>query len=185
MSFTTPQPRRHVHTRTVRCEGYKRDDGLWDIEGRVTDQKPFQYTEPIRGLRAAESESHHMRIRLTVDNDMVVHAIEVDMPSTPYLSCSEAISNYQALVGKRIDRTWRESVKSAVGAERGCTHARELLFPLATTAFQTVFGWQEGDARNSHMFEATEKPAFIGHCVGWAVGGPQVARFYPQFAKPK
>ncbi len=29
--------REHIHTRVVECRGYRRDDGLWDIEGHITD----------------------------------------------------------------------------------------------------------------------------------------------------
>jgi hypothetical protein len=31
--------RRHLHTRTVTMQGFAREDGLWDIEGRMTDAK--------------------------------------------------------------------------------------------------------------------------------------------------
>jgi hypothetical protein len=173
-----------MHTRTVQCDGYLRDDGLWDIEGSIVDRKPFRYTEPMRGVRDIGSDVHHMAIRLTVAQDLVVHAIEVIMPSTPYTNCINAVPNYQRLVGKRIDRSWRATVREAVGAERGCTHARELLFPMATTAFQTLTGWREGDSNNPTFQSGgtQSKPPFVGDCLGWATDGPVVAHFFPQFS---
>jgi len=33
--------RRHMHTRTIECNGYLRDDGLWEVEARLRDVKPF------------------------------------------------------------------------------------------------------------------------------------------------
>ena len=40
-----------MHTRTVECRGYLRDDGLWDIEGHMTDTKPFDIPNEDRGRR--------------------------------------------------------------------------------------------------------------------------------------
>ncbi len=189
MPLSQPATRRHMHTRTVQCDGYLREDGLWDIEGSLIDRKPFRYSEPDRGVREPGADVHHMAIRLTIGMDMVVRAVEVTMPSTPYVSCANAIPNYQRLVGCKIDGNWRASVKSAVGLERGCTHARELLFPMATTAYQTLYSWREEGSNNPPVPPKNKdiKPAFVGGCMTWATDGPVVARFYPQFsttAKP-
>ena len=32
--------RRLMHTRTVECNGYIREDGLWEVEARLVDVKP-------------------------------------------------------------------------------------------------------------------------------------------------
>lgn len=185
MPLTPPMPRRPMHARTVQCDGYRRDDGLWDIDASIVDRKPFRYTEPYRGVREPGSDVHHMAIRLTIGDDLVVRAIEVDMPSTPYAACVGAAPRFQGLVGKRIDKGWRRTVRDVVGAEQGCTHARELLFPMATTAFQTVFGWSEDDAHPGARASAEERnrPSFVGGCIAWALDGPVVARFYPALSR--
>ena len=125
-----------------------------------------------------------MSIRLTIGKDMVVRSVEVVMPSTPYPACIGAIPSFQGLVGKQIDKGWRRTVRDVVGAEQACTHVRELLFPMATTAFQTVFGWDEDDVDPKSRQSADEhsKPSFVGGCIGWAVDGPVVARFYPHLS---
>ena len=33
--------RKHLHTRHITCEGFMRDDGLWDIEARWSTPSPF------------------------------------------------------------------------------------------------------------------------------------------------
>ena len=185
MPLTPAVPRRPMHARTVRCDGYQRDDGLWDIEASIVDRKPFRYTEPFRGVREPGSDVHHMAIRLTIGDDMVVRAIEVDMPSTPYAACVGAMPNFGGLVGKRIDKGWRRTVQEVVGAERGCTHARELLFPMATTAFQTVFSWPEDGAQAATRAPADDgsRPSFVGGCIAWALDGPVVAHFSPHLSR--
>ncbi len=185
MSLPTPAPRRHFHTRRIVCEGFLRDDGLWDIEGRIVDTKTYGYDEPDRGHRAPGDPVHDMAVRLTLDAQMEVRAIEVDMAATPYGVCASAAPAYQGLVGKRIGLGWRRAVNECVGGTRGCTHVRELLFPMATVAFQTIGGWREqstGDDRFDDMPGAGERPYFIDGCRSWAADGPVVARLFPRYA---
>lgn len=185
MKLTAPAPRRHLHTREIRCEGFVREDGLWDIEARILDTKTYTYTEPWRGKRPPGSEVHHMAVRLTIDENLVVRAIEVDMRATPYPTCPGAEPNFQALVGACIARGWRKSVNDAVGATRGCTHVRELLFPMATVAFQTVLGWPEdgpdGEGQPKYQSDGG-RPIYIDGCHAWAADGEVVATLHPQFA---
>src|SRR5512143_596133 len=63
-----PRSRKLLHTRTVQCYGYQREDGLWDIEGHMTDVKTYSFTNKDRGgeIRAGEP-LHAMSIRLTLD----------------------------------------------------------------------------------------------------------------------
>ncbi|HUX26531.1 MAG TPA: DUF2889 domain-containing protein, partial [Burkholderiales bacterium] len=132
MNLPPPAPRRHKHTRKISCEGYQREDGLWDIEARIVDTKPFAYHEPFRGLRTPGEAVHDMALRLTIDNDMVVRDIEVAMMSVPYGPCSSALPAFKRLIGKKIGAGWRRAVQECVGGTKGCTHLRELLLPAAT-----------------------------------------------------
>ena len=182
MSLTPAAPRRHMHTRTIRCEGYRRDDGLWDIEARIVDTKTYAYEEPFRGRREIGEPVHHMAVRLTLDAQMVVRDIEVDMPSTPYAACLGAAPEFRSLIGRRVGPGWRGAVNEAVGGTRGCTHVRELLFPMATVAFQTMVGWGEDDAPQQPDGASPQRPYFLDGCKAWASDGEVVVQLYPQFA---
>lgn len=185
MSLPEPAPRRHLHDRSIECRGFLRDDGLWDIEGRIIDRKSYHYTEPYRGPRPPGTEVHHMAVRLTLDDELRVRAIAVDMPSTPYPTCTRAAPNFQALVGAVVGPGWRKAVQQAVGATRGCTHVRELLFPIATVAFQTIRGWPEdgdGGVCRTRQAGPDQRPGFIDGCHAWAADGEVVARLHPRFS---
>jgi len=173
-----------MHTRTIRCEGYRRDDGLWDIEARIVDTKTYAYEEPFRGRREIGEPVHHMAVRLTLDAQMVVRDIEVDMPSTPYAACLGAAPEFRSLIGRRVGPGWRAAVNETVGGTRGCTHVRELLFPMATVAFQAIRGWPgDGpDAPALPQMPAGERPVFIDGCYAWAADGEVVARLHPAHA---
>ena len=38
MPLSKPAPRKHIHTREIKCLGFEREDGLWDIEGRLISE---------------------------------------------------------------------------------------------------------------------------------------------------
>jgi hypothetical protein len=185
-TLSPPAARRPLHTRQIVCEGFQRDDGLFDIEARISDTKAYAYTEPFRGHRDPGSFVHDMWVRLTVDADMVVRDIEVAMPSAPYGRCQGAIPAYRGLVGATIGGGWRKAVQEAVGSVRGCTHVRELLFPMATVAYQTIGGWRANgnDGPQAKPMQRAGRPYFIDGCHGWAADGEVVAALHPEHAVP-
>jgi Protein of unknown function (DUF2889) len=181
MALPPPAPRTALHTRTIHCEGFRRDDGLWDIEARLRDTKAYDFAEPGRGERPAGSAVHDMHVRLTLDDQMTVCDVQVWMESHPYEDFVRAIPSFSDLVGKRVGPGWRRAVMEAAGGERGCTHVRELLLPMATVAFQTMVGWASKERSAGKQTPTSQRPYFIGGCLGWALDGEQVARFYPEF----
>jgi hypothetical protein len=164
MPLPAPAPRKHLHTRTVTCHGYEREDGLFDIEGQIVDQKSYREGEPV----------HDMQVRLTLDRAMTVQAIEVTTNHAPYDVCPNVGPGYQQLVGARIGAGWRKAVTEAVGRTKGCTHISELLMPMATVAFQTMGNWKSAG-------EGGQKPHFIDGCHAWASDGPVVKKLFPLF----
>lgn len=168
-----------------------RDDGLWDIEAHLLDTKTYDYTEPYRGARQPGSAVHDMRVRLTVDDGLTVQDIAVSMPSTPYPTCSQAAARFRQVVGLNIASGWRSDVNRLLGGTGGCTHVRELLFPMATVAFQTIRGWAEDSppanakgVRNTVGSDGS-RPLFIDGCHAWAADGDVVAHLYPLWSTRK
>lgn len=188
MALPPAAPRKPLHIRSIVCEGFHRDDGDFDIEARILDVKAYGYTEPFRGRRAPGDPVHDMTVRLTVSPDMQVRAIEVDMPETPYGTCQGARAAFQGLKGAHIGPGWRKAVNEAVGGVRGCTHVRELLFPMATVAFQTIGGWSSDEPQTSAEqpreapLRRSERPYFLDGCISWASDGEIVAQLHPEYA---
>jgi len=193
MSLPTPAPRRHMHTRRIECEGFQREDGLWDIEASIVDTKAYEVEEPERGIRKAGEHVHDMQVRLTLDDDMVVMAVAVSTNDAPYAPCYTTAPAFQGLVGARIGAGWRKAVNEAVGGTRGCTHMKELLFPMATVAYQTLGSWpkkRKADAATDGAVQlqietdpaqAGVKPYFIDGCKAWASNGPVVEKLFPVY----
>jgi hypothetical protein len=187
MGLSPSAPRRHLHSRTYHCEGFAREDGLWDIEVRMVDTKTYAVDEPFRGHRPAGAHVHEMHLRLTLDAEKTVHDIEVATAHAPYEACFTVAPAYKRLVGASIARGWRRAVQEAVGGTEGCTHLKEMLMPAATVAFQTMGSWrQDADVEaDAAAGRVPEKPSFIDGCKAWSAEGPVVERLYPVYFRPR
>jgi hypothetical protein len=183
MPLPDSAPRKHLHTRSVTYRGYLREDGLWDIEAELSDVKTYAF-ERSEGRHEAGQPIHGMAIRLTVDESMTIREIATAMDHTPFGECQQGHDPMQRMVGASLGPGWRQSIEKALGGKRGCTHLRELLFNMATAAYQTVFPWREQQrhAAGQTAERRTEPPYHLGRCIAWDFDGPLVARRYPQFA---
>ena len=178
MPISKPAPRDLIHTRSIQCSGYKRKDGLWDIDGYMTDTKAYTFNSVDREHIASGEPIHHMVIRITVDDDMVVQYADASTDFAPYHICGNINDNFAQLKGLKIGPGWRRAVNQAMGGTHGCTHLRDLLIgPLAVTAYQTIIPMRQ---KNTSKQPAL-RPAIIGTCHAYAVDGQIVKRLWPQF----
>ncbi len=179
--------RDHHHTRTITCNGYRRKDGLWDIEGSITDVKSYSFQNDWRGTIQKGEPLHEMWIRLTVDNDLTVIAVEAHIDNSPFQVCPSITPNFQRLVGLRMVAGWTKQVKQALGGIQGCTHLVDLLGPVATTAFQTiipVLAREKGQASMPAVDqEGDEKkrPPLINSCHAFSSTGDVVKKRWPEW----
>lgn len=190
MPLSTPAPRKRIHTRRITCEGFRRDDGLWDIEGHLVDTKSYPFSNKERGDVDPGVPVHEMRIRLTIDDAFVIQAVETVTDFSPFNICREVTPNFQRLIGVSVGPGWRRAVQSRVGGIEGCTHIVELLGPVATTAFQTIMPLREreraqkntGSPQNDGIDEISkERPRLLNTCHAFREDGPKALEFWPKF----
>jgi hypothetical protein len=131
MPLPSAVERKPIHTRRITCQAYERHDGLWDVDANMVDTKAYD-TE--RG--DAGQPVHDMWVRLTMDTDFVIHDVASAMDSFPMDSCPMAVLPMRELIGLKIGAGWQAEVRKRLGGALGCTHLRELLAPMATTAMQ-------------------------------------------------
>jgi hypothetical protein len=176
--LSAPVERKHLHTRRYEFQGYQRTDGLWDIEGRMTDTKTYGFPNEWRGEIKADEPIHDMWLRLTLDDDLVVRDIETATEASPFEICPQATPKYAAIKGARIGPGWTKRVKDLFGGPVGCTHHTEMLVAIATVAYQTIFSarnkWGDTDAE-------TRRPAFLDTCHALASDSETVKTHWPQF----
>ena len=49
MPLSPAVQREAIHQRDIECHGYRRADGLWDVEGRMVDTKTYAFDNRYRG----------------------------------------------------------------------------------------------------------------------------------------
>ena len=179
MPLSSPAPREPLHTRHVECRGFKRADGLWDIEGHLVDTKSYAFSNRHRGEILPGTPLHEMWIRLTLDNQMTVKAVEAVTDHGPFPICGDIAPAFRKLEGLTIGPGWNKKVKELVGGTAGCTHIVELLGPLATTAFQTMFSRREREERDA--CKPRTKPRPLDSCHALRSDGPVVKIEWPEF----
>ena len=145
--LSQPAPREEVHNRRISCDGFVREDGQYDIEAELTDNKTYSFPSDFRGEVTPDQFVHHMKVRVTIDRSMTVTAAEAITISGPYVVCPTANDVFQNLVGLKIGPGWRRRVAEAIGGRHGCTHITELMGTIGTIAYQTRYGEDARRAR--------------------------------------
>jgi hypothetical protein len=194
MPLSPPQERERLHTRAIEINGYRRADGLYDIEAHLTDTKSFGSANFDRGYIDAGEPIHGMWMRLTIDEQMSIVECEAVSDFTPYDICAAAAPNFTRLVGLKIKAGFLKEANHRVGGAVGCTHLRELLQQMATTAFQTINPYRarqelqrEGTLPERGSDQADERivekmggaPRMLNTCLAYASDGPLVKRRWP------
>ncbi len=173
-----------MHTRTVTCEGFERTDGLWDIEGHLTDIKTVPIMLRDRSDTAVEPgvPIHEMSIRITIDLDFNIIDAVSSMDHTPFRICPSIADAYKQLTGLRIAPGFTKKCKELFSGTNGCTHLLELLGPVATTAFQATH--QAREARKEQDDEH-DRPHTLNTCHTFDSTGEVVKKYWPQFYEPE
>jgi hypothetical protein len=191
MPLSPPIGRQHLHTRRVTCQGFFREDGLWDIEGRITDEKSYEHANEWRGALKPGDFVHDMSIRLTIDNKFTIVDVEAVTDKSPYRMCGDITPDFKKLIGLRIGGGFHRAVRERLGGIHGCTHIVELLGPVATTAFQTVASKKAQDLSRAHRDKtgtpaddadkSRRKPYMLDSCHTWASDSEVTKRWVPDF----
>jgi hypothetical protein len=100
------------------------------------------------------------------------------MDHVPHGPCPQAAAPMQRMIGSRLNRGWRQAIEQHLGGIVGCAHLRELLFNMATVAFQTM-------VQSLTPADPQRPPMHLGRCVAWDFEGSVVQQHYPQFHRRK
>ena len=174
MPLPQPVERKKVHRRQITCDGFQRDDGLWEVDAHIVDTKTYSFDNDYRGTIEPGEPLHEMWIRLTVDEDLLVHDCVAATDNSPYQICGAITPVFKKLIGEKIGPGWSRRVKELMGGIKGCTHLVDLIGPATTSAIQTMAG-----LKRDEYYDKRRKPFFIDGCHAWRSDGPEVLRYFP------
>ena len=168
-----------THTRRVRYEGYKRADGLWDIEAHLLDTKNHDFHLKT-GVRRAGQAIHDMWLRVTIDKSFTIVDAQAAMDAVPYPGgCEKIPPAYKKLIGLNLVRGFRKRVWETFGGIKGCTHLTEMLAGLPTAAIQTFAGEMPEDTEDG------PKPFQLDQCHALETTSETVRVWYPKWYRGK
>ena len=180
MPLSAPVEREALHDRHYEFRGYRRKDGLWDIEGHMVDSKSYDFPNRRRGTVHAGEPIHDMWVRLTLDEHFVVQDVEAVTEAAPFAICPAITGSFSAIKGLKVGAGWRRGLKERLGGVKGCTHQVEMLGAMATVAYQTMWKYvsEQMSATGSGQHR---RPGFIDSCHAFASDGPVVHEHWPEF----
>ncbi|WP_069189958.1 DUF2889 domain-containing protein [Candidatus Terasakiella magnetica] len=180
MPLPEPAKRKHLHTREVSFTGYEREDGLFDVEGHLVDTKTYSFPNKDRGEIKAGEAIHNMRLRLTVDEEMIVRDVAVSIDDSPFNMCTTITPAFDVLKGMQVGPGWNRRVREKLGGVKGCTHLVEMLAPIATATYQTLYPALKRRRENLPE-EERDKPSLIDGCHAMDSNGPLVKERWPEY----
>ncbi len=179
MPLPPPETAREpLHTRSIRVSSFARDDGQWDLEAELIDTKAYDFPRASGAVHAAGEPVHHMHLRVTIDDEFTITAAVAAYDAAPYdENCTAIATDYEAMVGMNLLRSFRQVVKERFGRTAGCTHMTELSYVLPTVAVQSM-----AQKRRKEQLSATPKRPFqLEGCHALRLDGPVAKEFYPQW----
>jgi hypothetical protein len=182
MPLSPPISRRALrHTRAIHIDAFARDDGLWDIDARITDIKTRD-AALASGVRVAGSPMHDLWLRLTIDTQFTIIEAESVSDAVPYPGfCNTINPAYRQLIGLNLLKGFRHDLKARLAGIAGCTHLTELAQILPTAAIQ-AFAGEVLDTRDGASDEAqSTKPFQLDRCHALRTDGAAVAQYYPRW----
>lgn len=185
MPLPPPAPRTLLHVRTIVCEGYARDDGQFEVDGRLLDVKAedipdWDSSGGAPGVIPAGRPIHDMRLRLAVDDGLTVTESVAAMDHTPWRACPSIAPAFGKLKGLTLKPGFTRKVADLLGGVKGCTHLGALIGPVATTMLQTMIRARLKRAKEREAAGAPRAvPHFINTCHTWSRSSPIVKREFP------
>ena len=184
MPLPAVAPREPIHTRRIEMQGFLREDGLWDIEGRLTDGKSYAFKNDHRGEVKVGDFIHEMWLRLTVDDTLTIVAVEAATDNSPFAVCPAILPDFQNLKGLKIAKGFNAKVFELFGGVRGCTHHVELIGRLATVAFQTIFPYRNRMSdRTGEPVQNNRRMRLLNTCHAFAETGELAQKIWPELGE--
>ena len=174
MSSPSTSSRTLIHTRDIKTQAFRRDDGLWDIEATLLDVKDKDF-QLASGVKPKGEAIHQMVLTVTIDTKFNVVDAHANMHAAPYDDHCKAIEpDYKKLIGLNLAKGFRGAVKERLSGISGCSHLTELCSVLPTVAIQ-AFG---GEVFKIADDESGSMPFQLNRCHALRTDGETVKMYH-------
>ena len=186
MSLPAPKlPRALRHVRNIEAQAFEREDGLWDIDTRITDTKT-RVSHLASGDRLPGDPIHDLWLRITINTSLTIVDVDAVSDAVPYPGyCNTIGLAYKKLIGLNLMRGFRKELRERLAGIEGCTHLTELAGVLPTAAIQAFAGDVLPTGDTGSGADMTQVPFQLDRCQALRRDGPAVEKYYPRwYIKP-
>ena len=186
MSLPAPKISRALrHVRNIEAQAFEREDGLWDIDTRITDTKT-RVSHLASGDRLPGDPIHDLWLRVTINTSLTIVDVDAVSDAVPYPGyCNTIGPAYKKLIGLNLMRGFRKELRERLAGIEGCTHLTELAGVLPTAAIQAFAGDVLPTGDTGSGADMTQVPFQLDRCQALRRDGPAVEKYYPRwFIKP-
>ena len=173
--------RKHVHTRTIACQGFERVDGAWE-GGRLDHRHQDLWRRFTRTDSRTPGRAHARHgyapygCRQHADHRYRGRSGSFALPHLSHITPS-----FRKPIGLSLTKGFRKSVRDLLGGNKGCVHLVDILGPMATTLFKTTTKRRFKQLRDAEDRGEKLRPPVINTCHAWSSDGPVVKRDFPDF----
>lgn len=177
-----PSPRELRHHRQIDLRFYHRADGLYEVEGTLTDRKTVPFRRQLCDADTPPGEAiHDITVTLVLDSAMRIHDATAKMRSTPFAICPQAENTLSPLIGLTMAKGWNKSVRALLSGAQSCTHIMELMGPLATTAYQGLAPMRLAIINAPE--NESQRLAKVDSCYAYSASRDVVAQLWPHLVR--
>jgi len=169
-----------IHTRSIKTQVFRRDDGLWEIEAYLLDTKGKDF-HLASGVKKQGEPIHEMKLWVLIDTQFNILDASSESLAVPYEgSCERINGDYKKLIGLNLVQGFRKSVHSLLSGIQGCSHITELCSVLPTTAIQ-AFAGEVIKIRDHAEQNSEEMPFQLNRCHALRTDGEVVKKYHPKW----
>ena len=179
MPLPEPAARDPIQTRQIEISSFRRQDGMWDVEGRLVDVAAVSIKNYTGGIIEAGDPIHDMRLRLTLDDTVEIVSVDVSMDAHPYPLCPGIVPAYQQLKGEKIGGGWNRRIRDLFDGVGGCVHIVDLLGLVGVLGFKSVIR-ESGQDDAAPEDRADDKPYQVNTCHALSSKGEIVRDRWPE-----
>ena len=187
--MSTDKERELVHTRQVTCRAFRLENGCFEIEATLGDEKGQEVAFRSRPSVPPGEFMHRMSLSITIDGDYQILDVRAATHTAPWPMCGGTDPAYRRLIGLRIGPGFSQRMKELLGGVQGCTHLTELVSQAANTYMQA--SWPDRIARqmavssDPRQWPDRSTLGFVNQCHAWRQDGDTLVSEYPELVPPE
>lgn len=133
---TEPRARQLVHGRQITCRVYRRDDGDWDLEGKLLDVKTHDEARADGIVVAAGEPCRTLTLTVLLDEALTIR--DARLVADTSVSHARAEAACKAVIDWQIGTAFAAETKDFFGRAVDCPHCAELFAAIVATAREAI-----------------------------------------------